>query len=240
MAEIAPLPNDAATRTPDGTIKDQATTAAATTPPPTTPTAEKAPASTEKKDDPSLLNQDKPPETKAAEGAPEKYEPFTVPEGYQLDEKAGTDAQALFKELGLPQAAAQRLIDLYAKTNLESAEAPFAAFREMKEDWRKQVMDNPKLGPRIAAVRENIGRALDFLGNPALTTRFREAMDVTGAGDHPAFVEAFDALAQAVIEGKHVSGRGPSAAGQQKPNAPDGPSAAALWPTLRSSQPQRG
>ena len=59
---------------------------------------------------------------------------------------------------------------------------------------------------------------------------------LTGAGDHPAFVKAFNKLAAFVTEGSHVSGKGPSDLGQQKPGAPTKPSAAqALYPNLPSN-----
>src|SRR5215831_12080092 len=51
-------------------------------------------------EDKSLLNQ----ASKVAEGAPETYEPFKVPEGYKLDEEIAKEVGGLFKGMGLSQA----------------------------------------------------------------------------------------------------------------------------------------
>ena len=60
---------------------------------------------------------------------------------------------------------------------------------------------------------------------------FSGAMDLTGAGDHPAFVKALWKLSAYITEGSHVAGSGPSAHGQTAPGAATRPSAAkALYP----------
>jgi hypothetical protein len=46
-------------------------------------------------------------------------------------------------------------------------------------------------------------------------------MNLTGAGDHPAFVKAFNKLAAFVTEGSHVTGKGPSDLGQKPLGAPE-------------------
>jgi hypothetical protein len=60
-------------------------------------------------------------EEAAATGAPESYEAFTLPEGFALDGERHESTVALFKELDLPQATAQKLIDAFCKTSGEDA-----------------------------------------------------------------------------------------------------------------------
>jgi hypothetical protein len=61
-------------------------------------------------------------------------------------------------------------------------------------------------------------------------------MDMTGAGDNPAFILTFYRLAQRQTEGSHVAGRGPSPGGQQRPGSADIRSPAQdLWPNLPSA-----
>jgi hypothetical protein len=61
-------------------------------------------------------------------------------------------------------------------------------------------------------------------------------MDLTGVGNHPAFIRALDYFAQRLTEGKHVAGNGPSPGGQSRPGAATQPgAAAAIWPSLPSA-----
>src|SRR6185437_10360924 len=84
-----PLPNSPEARTPDGTLKDTISTA---------PTPETTPSEsvTEPKTD----------------GPPESYD-FKAPEGKELNSKFLDRATPVFKELGLSQANAQKLVDTY-------------------------------------------------------------------------------------------------------------------------------
>ena len=211
--ETPPPMNTTEARTTDGTIKDQAST--------TTPSTEIA-----AKTEPSLLNQgdktvepkveakteDKKPGDKTA--APEKYEPFKAPEGYEYDPKSLEEVGPIFKDLGLTQDQAQKLMDVYAKKSLEAAQAPYDAYKAMREGWQAEVKADKEIGGILPKVKETIGRALDSLGDANLTAEFKKAMDMTGAGDNPAFVKAFYKLSQVVVEGKHVAGGGPSPHGQ--------------------------
>lgn len=182
-----------------------------------------------KPDDKSILNKKDPAKP---EGAPEKYEDFTVPEGFTLDPKVAEEAGTLFKELNLSQAAGQKLIDMYTAKTLEAAQAPYKAYTEMREGWQKAVKADPEIGSRLAEVKTTVAQALDSLGDPKLATEFREAMDLTGAGDHPAFIKAFYKLAQKIAPGNNVRGTGPSALGQKAPGAAPRSAASAIYPNL--------
>jgi hypothetical protein len=134
--------------------------------------------------------------------------------------------------MNLPQAEAQKLVDFYSSKTLEAVNAPYDAWRKTQEEWVKQVKADPTIGPRLSQVTQTISRAIDSLGDARLATEFRAAMDYTGAGNNPAFIKAFYKLAQLVTEGGHVAGKGPSAAGQQRPGTTAGMGARAMYPTL--------
>lgn len=236
-----PLPNDPASRAPDGTLKDQATTTSPPPPPAGTSTltdqtaalspaelaaaeAKKAPKAAD--GDKSLLND----KDAKVTGAPEKYEEFKVPEGFTLDPEIAKEAGELFKGLNLSQEGGQKLIDFYTAKTQEAAEAPYKAYTDMRKEWRDQVAASD-LGPKLAEVKTTVSRALDSLGDPKLATEFREAMDLTGAGDHPAFIRVINKLAQMVTEGKPVAGQNPSPHGQGRQGAQPSP-AQALYPNL--------
>lgn len=233
-----PLPNAPEARTPTGEILDQSLTPAPTpTPEPTpTPTPELTPTD----DGTTLLTKKEGEEAKPAEGAPEAYAAFKLPENFKLEGEQLEAATELFKDLNLTQAGAQSLVDYHAAqlqaAATNAANAGTETMNTMRAEWQKEVNENAKLGPRLKEIKVNVSRALDSLENPALATRFKQAMDLTGVGDHPAFVEAFDAFAKVINEGKPVKGGGPSVHGQTPGgNAPKPTAAQALYPGLASA-----
>lgn len=175
----------------------------------------------------SLLNEKK---DEAKPGVPEKYE-FKLPEGIKLDEATQAKASEVFKELGLSQEGSQKLLDFHVEQMKKAVDSSLNEVADMRKQWRDQVKSDPEIGKNLEGVKATCAKAIDALG-PAISKPFREAMDLTGAGDHPAFIKAFHALAKMVTEGTHVSGKNPSAEGQKIPGSV--PSAAhALYPNLK-------
>jgi len=235
-----PLPNDAAARSATGEIIDR------TPDQPKDPSLQTQPpkggtSSTDKPIEPTLDKDGKPIEAKPPEPgkAPDTYAAFKAPENYTLDPKAVEAALPVFKELGLTQDQAQRLVDLQTAREIELAKAPTNAVETMRSDWRAKVTADPELAKAVNgdktgldAVKLDIGRAITHLP-PAEAAEFKAAMDLTGVGDHPAFVKAFWKLSQLITEGKHVNGSNPSPAGQTAPGAASRPTAAkSLFPNL--------
>jgi antitoxin component of RelBE/YafQ-DinJ toxin-antitoxin module len=184
---------------PETTSDPAPATPPTTTPPASTPT----PTEGEPKSE-SLLGGEEP-----GGGAPDKYEVFTVPEGFTLDEEVSKEANDLFKSSNLSQSQAQKMVDFYVAKTKEAFEAPFKAYEEMREGWRKETKADPEIGPKLAQVKTTVHRALDSLGDPSLKASFIKAMDETGMGDNPVFIKAIHRLAMKVTEGTHVQGNGP-------------------------------
>lgn len=242
MPDNQPSTQDSAgvDRTATGAIasQTQTTTPAATTP--QTSTTQETPQPTTPTDDKSIINtgEEKSLANQKVEatGAPEAYTAFTVPEGFVLDETVAKEAGDIFKGLNLSQEQSQKLVDFYVAKTSESAQQPYQVWRDMQQEWVKQVKSDPFLGPRLNQVTTTISRGIDQVvaNNPQLTKlaeNFREAMDFTGAGNHPAFIRMFYELASMITEGGHVAGRGPSPAGQtQKGDMPT--AAKAMYPNL--------
>src|SRR5207244_12187768 len=130
-----------------------------------------------------------------------------------------------------------KLVDFHTKAMLAAATGPQDSYAALRTDWQGKVKADAELaaatsGSRtgLDAVKADIGRALAVLP-PDLTRDFRAAMDLTGAGDHPAFVKALWKLSAYVTAGPHVAGSGPSAHGQIAPGTNTRPSAAkSLYP----------
>jgi hypothetical protein len=221
------MPNAPEARTETGEIKDQTPTTQPEVPPKAGGTAKEG---AEGGDRPSLLNGEETP----SESVPAKYE-FTLPEGFQLDETVNTEVQSMFKDMKLSAANAQKLVDFYAAKTKEAVDAPFELWMDTQKKWVDEVKADPEIGKRLPEVKATVARAIDGLGDAKLAADFRQAMDVTGAGNNPAFIKAFYRLAQQVTEGRHVSGRGPSAEGQVAPDGRPKTAAEALYPTLKHS-----
>lgn len=191
------------------------------------------------KSETSLLNVEEPTPV----GAPEAYTPFNVGEGKTLDEGVFAEAAPLLKELGLSQEGAQKLVDFYAKQQQAAVDKLYSEFAETRQNWRKET--EAYVGTNGRQIKADIGSALntifakpDGTPNAERIGQFRDFMDMTGAGDNPAFVEAFHKMAKLVTEGKAVTGNAPSIHGQASPNAGRPSRAAAIYPNL--SQPQSG
>jgi hypothetical protein len=171
--------------------------------------------------------------TDAKPTAPDTYT-FTAPEGRTLDPKLIEQATPIFRELGLDQAAAQRLVDFYNQTVGDRAKAVEETVSAMREGWRGEIKSDPEMGPKFETMKTDIGRFKDqlFAGDKSARDKFDAAMDLTGAGDNPAIVRAWWKAAQLSAEGTHVSGS-PNSQAPAKPGESARPSlAAAMYPTL--------
>jgi hypothetical protein len=208
-----PLANSPEARTPDGTLKD-------TTSPPLTPTPT-----------PSSQPNDPAPKPSIA-GAPDTYT-FTPPAGTTFDDAAIAAATPIFRELNLSQASADKLVGFYNEQMKAAADTGSKAVLAMREKWVTEVKTDPELGGKLDTIKADIGRAFDALGDSKLVTEFKTAMDLTGAGDNPAFIKAFWKLSQKLIEGKSVIPGGPSPLGQSPGGKAERPSlASAMYPNL--------
>ena len=172
-------------------------------------------------------------------GTPTAYADYKVPEGFTLDPEVKGEADAVFKDLGLSQEGAQKLVDFYTKQTTDAANQPYEAYKKMVADWGKESSDHPDLRGKIGPGKEisvRISKMLDGLGDPTLAQEFRAHMDLTGAGNYHAFIRVLDKVSQLLGEGTHVSGSGPSAAGQRAPGQASRTAAQDLYPNLPSSQ----
>ena len=142
------------------------------------------------------------------------------------------EATPIFKELGLSQEQAQKLVDFYS-TKTSKINADLAkSVDDMRAKWRDEVMADKDIGGKLDQVKVELGRAKDRLP-AAVRTAFDEALNVTGMGDHPAIVRGIYELAKLVNEGTPVTGNAPSPHGQSKDGAVSRPTlAGAMYPNL--------
>ena len=219
-----PPANTPEARTPEGQIKPVTSQSTVTTPTPQTPTD-----TTKGEEGKTLLNEK--PKDQPLVGAPEKYEDFKAPEGYEFKSETMDGARTLFKDLNLSQAGAQKLIDFYTAEVKDVMEAPQKAWEETRTKWLEEVKSDPEIGGKLDQVKTTVAKAIDGLGDTKLAFDFRQAMDFTGAGNNPAFIRAFYKLAQKLTEGTSVPGGGPSEV--RAPNQPPRSAAHVLYPNLK-------
>jgi len=105
-----------------------------------------------------------------------------------------------------PQARGQKLIDLYTNAVKGIQEGQVNAWKTTNEGWVAQVKADPEIGgAKFAETKTTIARAIDSLG-PELSVAFRQGLDATGAGNHPAIWKGLAKMAALLTEGGHVSG----------------------------------
>lgn len=112
----------------------------------------------------------------------ETYADFTMPEGMTLDPAQLEAAAPLFKELGLNQEQAQKLVDFQAAQVQAGQQGQLDAFNQLKTDWVEQAKKDPEIGG--AKFDENIGdakRAISKFGNEGFT----KLLNDFGMGNHP-------------------------------------------------------
>lgn len=148
-----------------------------------------------------------------------------VPETYDLKVPDGTDASvvertvALARELGLDNAAAQKLADREVETHTanrtatEEAQKTFLKAYEpggtewVKQDaaWRAEALADPVIGgspEKLATSVELAQQALNKYG----TNDLREQLKVTGFGSNPAVIKFLAKIGKAAAESPPVIG----------------------------------
>lgn len=117
--------------------------------------------------------------------APESYSDFTLPEGVELDAALLEKAAPIFKELGLSQDAAQKLVDFQAGLVKEGEQSQTDAFNNLIEGWQDESKNDKEFGGD--KFDENIGiakLAIDKFGTP----EFKQLMEDHGVGNHPEMI----------------------------------------------------
>lgn len=142
-------------------------------------------------------------------GAPEEYEAFTLPEGFELDEKVNADFVEVVRELNLTQDQSQKIVDLYAgMVEQNKAEAD-----EMVNGWREEAANDPEIGGE--KFQENLGVARTAVKQFGDNT-FRDMLNTTGVGNHPAMLKFLHRVGKELQEGTADTGQGDSGTGNSK------------------------
>ena len=198
VAEVVPSPD--ATAEPTTTEPAETTEAVEAKPEVAEAVAEEKPAEEVK------VEGEKPAEevkTEAEKPALPTYEAFKLPEGFDAAPEQLTEFGKLAGEAGLTQEAAQKFMDMHgavlktAVENLQKSQAD--AFTETRRKW---VSDFDKqAGNRRDTILNDAKAAIaEVVKDPKARKAVFDALALTGAGDHPAVINAFAALGKKVRE----------------------------------------
>jgi hypothetical protein len=153
-------------------------------------------------------------EAKPAEGgeAPATFDLTAVklPEGVTIDENVGKSFAEILSKADLsPQERGQQLIDLHVKA-LQDVQTTFTeqaktTWTEMNDKWRAETIALPEFKGNPEAEAGKVMQALVAVG---ADEKFFQAMDLTGAGNHPAVMQVLHRLTKPFIEGGAVGGNG--------------------------------
>ena len=147
---------------------------------------------------------------------PEKYE-FKLPEGVSLEEAQLAIITPVFKELGLDNSQAQKLLDLQLAYNKQNEEAHVTQFDQYVENLKKESKEF--FGTKLPDVMRNVARARDQFIHKEL----QEKLNVSGLANDKDVLVMLDKLGRTVGEGKFVEGKRSSpAAGTAGKETPTG------------------
>lgn len=152
----------------------------------------------------------------AANGAPETYADFTMPEGFTLPPEMGSELTAIAKELGLPQDKAQKLIDLGVKHAQGVQQSMQASIDAAATAWADAARTDPEIGgdnfgPNMALAK----KAIATFGSPALV----ELLNQTRLSVNPEFLRLLYRVGDAISEDTLVDGDGGSGPAVEKDRA---------------------
>lgn len=190
-----------------------------------TPVAPATPQVTAPAEPQSILGDAKAPDSKDAKTqamvVPEKYADFQLPEGTALNKELVDKALPMFKELGLSQEAAQKLVSFHAENVNAEMQARLTDFNKTVEGWRGETMKS--LGPEPQKELANAARALDAFGSPEL----RQFLNQTGLGNNPMLTNMLVKIGKAMGEAKTIEGS------RSVPMDPKTESELAMFPSMR-------
>lgn len=137
----------------------------------------------------------------------EDYGTLDMPEGVGADDplvKAFLDGAA---KGGMDKESVQAVISELGPKLQEQLLAPQKAWTDMNAAWVNQVKTNPEFGgPKLDAAMSTVTAGLTAVLTPQEISELHDALDVTGAGNHPGVVRALYRMSARLTEGGHVAG----------------------------------
>lgn len=145
--------------------------------------------------------------TEKSQGAPDKYEAFTIPDGLEAPIEKFSD---FAKNQNWTQKQAQSAVDFYTK---EIAPQMQVQQEKLVADWEKQSTEK--------YTKQEIDTAINALGK-FTTPEFKDFLNNTGLGSHPEMISIFKNIADKIGDSSFVNGNSSAnTAGRLYANSPD-------------------
>lgn len=142
-----------------------------------------------------------------AEGAPEEYADFKVPEGSTLDAELLAEFKETFKAENLTQEQAQARVDQGMKLAEKWSERAVEMHLKTIEGWRDQTKADPDIGgDKLPQVLAGAKEVRDHFGDEGLT----EVLNTFGLGNHPSVIRFFSKVRAAISDDVFVKSGKPT------------------------------
>lgn len=161
---------------------------------------------------PAAKEGDKPADKPAdAPKAPEKYEPFTLPDGVKIAAEAEAKIVATAKEFGLPQEGAQKLVNAAIELNKSFATQMDTKIADIRKEWETSSRTDKEFGGDNFDVNLAIANtAVRAFGSPA----FKQLLKDSGVGSHPEFIRTFLNIGKSISQDTIVGSNDGTAAAE--------------------------
>lgn len=136
---------------------------------------------------------------------PELFDPekFEFPTDLNKEHETFKQFVDYAKEMGLTKVNAEKLVGIHAAAVKSTSEAIFKQWTDQQAAWAEEIKKDTEIG-NTTQVRQTFAAIAD---NPTLSDpKFKEALDFTGAGNHPAIVRTLYRWAKALSEGASIAG----------------------------------
>ena len=144
-----------------------------------------------------------------ADTVPEGDYEFTMPEGVELNKELAEFATPILKEYNITQAQAQAMTEILVKQNQQQMEN----WQNTRAEWAESTKNHPEFGGEHFEANVKAANALiDKFGDDD----FKELLQTSGAGNHPALFSFMTRLSKSISDDVPEGGE---AASTQKSDA---------------------
>ena len=134
-------------------------------------------------------------------GAPEKYEPFKLPEGFALEGEEFEKVSSMLKGMNLSQSHAQELVDYFTRRMTDEKAAGLNALAARRKEWRAAIRQRPDFANERGLVQRGMRAVLTDKDE-------KELFEDSWMSDHPALWKVFAKVGRLVGEDSLPQGKG--------------------------------
>jgi hypothetical protein len=151
--------------------------------------------------DKPLMTPDGGEEAEKDPGAPEKYEPFKLPEGFALEGEEFEKVSSMLKGMNLSQSHAQELVDYFTRRMTDEKAAGLNALAARRKEWRAAIRQRPDFANERGLVQRGMRAVLKDKDE-------KELFEDSWMSDHPALWKVFAKVGRLVGEDSLPQGKG--------------------------------